>query len=372
MRWGTAAMVAAAAVGAGTAAVLLLGRKASDGVVRPGRAEPGADADLRVHDLAPGGVVITRSTATARPGRYALEWRDGGHAVVGEVLGTGPQTVTRRLEQVDGGSLQIGDKVELTPRVYVGDPRSAHGLGYTDTVAEGELGALPAWYVDGKRGTWVILVHGPGADRTQALPVLPVLHALQLPSLTVSYRGDAGAPPSPDRLGHFGETEWQDVDAAIRLALDSGAGRVILYGWSVGATMVLQAAARTAWPEAVAGLVLDSPVLDWPQTVRRERAKAGVPAALAELGALAAEGRSRVDLAGFARLASGADLHVPTLLLHSPADSIAPWDAAARLADLRGDLVSLHPVPRAEHAALWNADPAGYAETLRRWLTPLL
>lgn len=29
-------------------------------------------------------------------------------------------------------------------------------------------------------------------------------------------------------------------------------------------------------------------------------------------------------------------------------------------------------MPDAEHAALWNADPDGYAETLRRWLTPLL
>ncbi|BFV56721.1 alpha/beta fold hydrolase [Kitasatospora sp. CMC57] len=365
-------MVAAAAVGAGTAAVLLLGRRASDGVVRPGRALPGAGADLRVHDLAPGGVVLTRSTATTRPGRYALEWPDGGHAVVGEVLGTGPQTVTRRLEQVDGGSLRIGDQVELTPRVYVGDPRSALGLDHRDTTVIGELGDLPAWYVDGTRGTWVILVHGPGTDRSQALPVLPLLHRLRLPSLSITYRGDQGAPSSPDRLGHFGETEWQDVEAAIQLAMESGAGRVILYGWSVGATMVLQAAARTAWSEKVAGLVLDSPVLDWSQTVRRERARSGVSAALAELGALAAEGRSRVDLAGFARLASGADLDMPTLLLHSPADSIAPWDAAARLADLRGDLVSLHAIPRAEHAALWNADPTGYTETLRRWLTPLL
>ncbi|MFI5533126.1 alpha/beta hydrolase family protein [Kitasatospora sp. NPDC051853] len=372
MRWGTAAMVAAAVVGAGGAAVLLIGRRASQGVVRPGRPEPGSAPELRVHDLAPGGVVITRSTSTSLPGRYALEWPNGGHAVVGEVLATGPQTVTRRLEGVDGGSLDPGTKVELTPRVLTGDPRSALGIDHTDTIAVGEYGDLPAWYTPGKRGTWVLLVHGPGADRTQALPVIPTLRALELPTLTVTYRGDQGAPEPPDGLSHFGETEWEDVEAAIRLALESGAGRVILYGWSTGATMVLQAAARSAWRESIAGLVLDSPVLDWSRTVRRERALAGVPAAVAELGALAAEGRTGVDLAGFARLASGTDLHVPTLLLHSPDDSIAPWSAAARLADLRGDLVSLHPVPHAEHAALWNAAPTPYTETLRRWLTPLL
>jgi pimeloyl-ACP methyl ester carboxylesterase len=97
-----------------------------------------------------------------------------------------------------------------------------------------------------------------------------------------------------------------------------------------------------------------------------------VPAPLAELGALAAQGRSKVDLAGFARLAEGADLQMPTLLLHSPDDGVAPWRAAERLADLRSDMVSLHRVPGAEHAALWNADPDGYTETLRRFLTPLL
>ncbi|GAA0697627.1 alpha/beta fold hydrolase [Kitasatospora atroaurantiaca] len=370
MRWGTAAAVAAAAVGAGAAA-LLLGRKVSDRVVRPSVTGPGA-ATLRVHDLSPGRVALTRAPETVRPGRYALEWRGGGHAVVGEVLRTDVQTVTRRLERVDGGTLDLATEVKVTPWVYRGDPGSALGLEYGEAVVNGELGPLPAWYVPGVRGTWVILVHGPGADRTQALPVLPLLHSLRLHSLTITYRGDRGAPESPDGLGHFGETEWRDVEAAVRFALENGAGQVILYGWSLGATMGLQAAARSSWRESVSGLVLDSPVLDWPATVRRESVRAGVPAPLAELGALAAQGRTKVDLAGFARLARGTDLHVPALLLHSPTDGIAPWKAAERLADLRYDLVSLHPVPDAEHAALWNADPDGYAETLRRWLTPLL
>ncbi|MDH6126110.1 alpha/beta hydrolase [Kitasatospora sp. GP82] len=374
MRWGTVAVTAATAVGAigaGVAAVLL-GRKASERMVRPGPAQPGAGARLRVHGLAAGQVTLTRAPQTIRPGRYALEWPSGGHAVVGKVLGTDIQTVTRVLERTDSGTLGVGTEVELTPRVHIGDPASALGLAFTETAAEGELGLLPAWYVPGMRGTWVILVHGPGADRTQALPVLPLLHGLKLPTLTVTYRGDAGAPASPDGLGHFGETEWRDVESAIRLALEGGAGRVILYGWSLGATMCLHTAARSAWRESVSGLVLDSPVIDWSASVRRESVRAGIPSVLAELAALAAEGRTKVDLAGFARLADGTDLHVPTLLLGSRADGIAPIAAARRLADRRVDLVSLHEIPGAEHAQLWNADPDGYAETLRRWLVPLL
>jgi fermentation-respiration switch protein FrsA (DUF1100 family) len=51
---------------------------------------------------------------------------------------------------------------------------------------------------------------------------------------------------------------------------------------------------------------------------------------------------------------------------------VAPFAAARRLAEGRDDLVSLHTVPDAAHAALWNADPAAYTEELRRFLTPLL
>ncbi|MDH6578456.1 alpha/beta fold hydrolase [Kitasatospora sp. MAP5-34] len=371
MRWGTAAIVAAATVGTGVA-VLLLGRKVSERVVHLEGAEPAATVALRVHALGAGRVTLSRTPETARPGRYALEWGRDGHAVIGEILRTDVQTVTRRLERADSGTLDVGTEVRLTPRVYLGNPESALGLEYIETASDGELGSLPAWYTAGVRGTWVVLVHGPGADRSQALPVLPVLKSLLLPTLTVTYRGDEGAPASPDGLGHFGETEWRDIEAAIRLALTSGAGKVILYGWSLGATVALQAAARSDWRESVAGLVLDSPVLDWPATVRQEVVRSGVPAPLAGLGALAAQGRAKVDLASFARLADGADLHAPTLLLHSPADDFAPYAAAERLAHLREDVVSLHPVAGADHAALWNADPAGYTETLRRWLTPLL
>ncbi|WP_329568674.1 alpha/beta hydrolase [Kitasatospora sp. NBC_01266] len=375
MRWGTAVAAATAvAAGAGLAA-LLIGRRVSDLSLRPDPAEDGelrGEPVLRVHEVDTREVTLTRTVAAARRGRYALDW-PGGHAVVGEVLRTGQQTVTRRLELTAGGPLTAGTEVELSPRVLRGDPGSACGLDYMDVLVDGELGALPAWYVPAVRGTWVIAVHGRLADRRQALPALPVLRRLNLPALVVSYRGDQGAPPSPDGIGHFGETEWHDVEAAIRFAKEAGAGRIVLYGWSVGAATVLRTAAESHYRDQLAGLILDSPVLDWSASVRGVAARAGLPGALAgRLGSLAAEGRTGVDPADFARLADGAELDVPTLLLHSPQDTVAPFAAARRLADLRPDLVSLRGIPDAGHAALWNADPRGYEEALRRFLTPLL
>ncbi|MQS14585.1 hypothetical protein F7Q99_20520 [Streptomyces kaniharaensis] len=371
MRWGTAAVVAAAAVGAGVA-VVVIGRRASDRIVHPETAVVPQSRPVRVRSVAAGRITFTRSAESLRPGRWAVEWDDNGHAVVDDILGSDEQGVTRRLVRADRGTLVPGTEVRFTPRVHLGDPTSALGLHYAETTVDGELGALPAWRLDGKRGTWVILVHGPGADRQQALAVLPVLDRLALPALAVTYRGDQGAPASPGGLGHFGETEWRDVESAVRLALDSGAGRVVLYGWSLGATMCLQTAARSAWAYAVRGLVLDSPVLDLPATARRGAARAGYTGAAAELGALAAEGRTGVDLADFTRIAEGADLRAPTLVLHSPDDPVAPFRAAEHLAASRPDVVSLHSFAGADHTALWNSAPAHYTELLRRWLTPLL
>ncbi|WP_377268836.1 alpha/beta hydrolase family protein [Peterkaempfera sp. SMS 1(5)a] len=370
MRRGTVVAVVAASVAGAAGAALLAGRVVSEISLRPRRVGSGAGV-LRVHSTAAGRVALTRTPQSTRRGTYAVEW-PGGHAVVGEVLETTSQTVVRRLERVDGTPPTAGTKVRLTPQVLTGDPRTALGLDFVETWVRGELGPMPAWYVPGIRDMWVIAVHGPGADRQQVLPVLPLLHSFKLPVLAITYRNDDGAPPSPDGIGHFGETEWRDVEAAIRLALQDGARHVLLYGWSLGATMALQAAARSSWSDTVRGLVLDSPVLDWHSTVRRQATRRGVPAALAELGVRAAEGRSGVDVDALDRLSRGDSLHVPTLLVHGPDDTVTSAAAAERLAGSREDLVTLHTVPGAEHTAMWNADPRGYEEALRRFLTPLV
>lgn len=371
MRRGTVAALAAAsaAVAAGAAAVAA-GRVVSDLSLSPRAADPASATGLRVHATAAGRVALSRAPESARPGTWALEW-PGGHAVVGDVLDTTAQTVVRRLERVDRGTLATGGTVRISPRVHEGDPGSALGLRFSDTTVRGELGPMPAWYVPGLRDLWVIAVHGLGTDRVQVLPVLPVLDDFKLPVIVPTYRNDDGAPRSPDGMRHYGQTEWRDVEAAIRLALDSGAERILLYGWSLGATMALQAATQSSWREAVRGLVLDSPILDWRGTVRRQATRRGVPAPLAELGARAAEGRSGVDREAFTRLARGEGLRVPTLVVHGPGDTVTPWQASRRLAERRPDLVTLREVPEAEHAAMWNADPHHYEEALRRFLTPL-
>ncbi|MFJ3201069.1 alpha/beta hydrolase family protein [Streptomyces sp. NPDC086989] len=370
----TAAALATTLVGAGAAAVAA-GRYAADAALRhePGRPLPGGPR-LTVHAAGSGRITLTRSLASLRPGTYGLT-APGVHAAVGPVLDGAaqhPDTVVRRLLAVTHGSLGPGARVTLTPQVYAGNPRTALGLDHADVDVPGELGALPAWFVPGARDTWVITVHGLGATREHPMVVMPFLHGQRMPVLDLAYRGDLGAPASPDGLGHLGESEWRDVDAAIRYALRYGARRVVLHGWSTGAAMALHAAERSALADRISGLVLDSPVLDWHTTLRALVAARRTPAPLVPFAVRAAEGRAGL---GADHRPPGTDpgaLRIPVLIYHGPDDTLAPWEPSRRLAAARPDLVTLRTVREAPHGAMWNADPAGYEEALRRFLTPLM
>jgi pimeloyl-ACP methyl ester carboxylesterase len=365
------AAAATTALGAGGAA-LAAGRYGSGFALKPALAGPAREGLVTVHRVTADRVVLTRTPATARPAVYGLSGA-GVHATVGEVTDSAAHTVTRELLATGKGELRTGAFVRLTPQAYTGDPRSALGLDFADVHITGELGLMPAWLLSAPRGTWVIAVHGVGATREQLLPVLPALHRrFRLPVLVPAYRNDPGAPASPDGLAHLGDTEWQDLDAAMRYAVERGAQRLVLYGWSTGAAMALRALHQSPVRERVRGLVLDSPVLDWRSAITAAVRARGLPGVLAPLAVRAAEGRTGLHTGRHAEIARPARFTVPTLLVHGPDDTFAPWTVSRELAELRPETVNLHTVPGAPHTGMWNVDPKQYEETLRRFLTPLM
>ncbi|WP_030908958.1 alpha/beta hydrolase [Streptomyces sp. NRRL F-5126] len=376
MRPATATAAAVTTViGVGAAAALAAGRYASDAALkaRPRKPLP-TDAKLTVHAAGKDRVTLTRGLASLRPGTYGLQG-PGVHAAFGPVLegaDRSADTVVRRLERVSLGRLTPGTRVRLTPEVYAGDPASALGLDHREVRVPGELGDAPAWFVPGARDTWAICVHGLGTTRNQAMNVMPFLTQRRFPVLALSYRGDAGAPRPREGLGHLGESEWRDLDEAIGFALRSGARRVILHGWSTGATMALRCVSGSSRKHKISGLILDSPVLDWRATLRALASAHRTPAPVVPLAVRAAQGRTGLDGERTPGTLFPRDLQVPTLIVHGPGDRIAPWDASRAAARARPDIVSLHTVPDAPHAAMWNAGPDAYEEALRRFITPLM
>ena len=186
-----------------------------------------------------------------------------------------------------------------------------------------------------------------------------------LTSLVVTYRNDGEGPTTGSGRSTLGATEVDDVRAAVHYALAHGASRVILFGWSMGAAIALQLAADPELRGIVAGLVLESPVLDWVSTIKANCKRSGLPAWTGALAVPWLDNRqlsrvtgldAPVGLRRFDWITRADELAAPTLILHGSADTSAPIGVAARLRDRRPDLVQLERFD-ADHTMTWNSDP---------------
>ncbi len=365
------ALVAAAGV-----VVLGLARR----VVTPGKRA--TDTEILSVDTGAQTIELTRTPDTELPGRYGL-FTTGtlGYVKLGAVLSADSTRVRRKLlTQVDPGA-RI-DRAAAFSGWYFSSPRELH-LPWESVLIGTPNGACPAWLFPAPAaaeasGTWVIQIHGRGVTRAECLRAVPVFHALGMANLVVSYRNDGEAPRSKGGSYALGASEWRDVDAAISYALRHGAERVLLMGWSMGGALALQAAVSSAHREAIVGLVLDSPVVDW-RTVLRYQAKgmgvrAPFPALAMDLlsspvtarfgGAEEAIPFDRLDM-----VARADELTVPVLILHSDDDGFVPADASHALADARPDIVTMPVFAGARHTKLWNYDQTGWTTAITEWVS---
>lgn len=309
-------------------------------------------------------VLLRRDRATELAGAYGLAW-PGGHAVVGPVLHHDDDTVLRRLERVQFGTPTPGPCA--LDHIEVGDPRSALGLDFEDAVLDSDAGALPAWWLRGERSdTWVLLAHGYGGSLVSALSFLPIVTGAGYSALVVSYRNDPGAPASADQRYHLGADEWRDLDAGVAFALAHGARRVVLYGWSMGGAIALAALEHSAQRAAVAGLILDAPVLDWASVIRHVGRRVPAPLValvLARLGALIGAPLGALD-----RLASADQLDRPVLCFHGERDELVPVAHSRLFASRAPELVELVVDARAGHVGCFNVDPDAYGARIQDFL----
>jgi pimeloyl-ACP methyl ester carboxylesterase len=323
---------------------------------------------LAVH-TSNGVLVLGQGPDAAEPGTFRLAWR-GGQATVGAVLSSTKTTVTRRISAIRG-RLTRDEHVGIEPDAYTGNPLSALHLKFSTVPVPTPLGAMPAWYLPGRRSTWVILIHGLGGSRADTLPAMPTLHALGYPMLAISYRNDIGAPRSPDRHSHLGATEWHDLAAAVDYALGHGASAVVLYGYSLGAAMALTVARDPSLRPHIRAMVLDSPLLDWPATLDYAAARDGIPQPFAALTETLLSWRAGIDYAQLDQLDHEQQLRAPVLLFQGSADTVVPPQLAAELARGRPDLVTYVAVPGADHVSAIDTDPRLYKAALVRFLAAL-
>ena len=314
-----------------------------------------------------------------RYARGAVE-AGSGRLLVGPVTGettndAGERIVTRPILEVEGTPPSVGDTAHWDTW-YFSTPMQ-RGIEVEEVTFPAPLGELGAWLVETEGATrWAIVVHGRAAERREAVRILPALSAAGLTSLVIDYRNDEGAPADPSGHYRFGDTEWEDVDAAIDWAVAQGAQDVVLVGLSTGgaisASTYLHRGGRR-----IAALVFDAPILDFGSTIDLGAADRDlipgtglpIPGSLVATAKWAAGLRWDIDWDRRRWEHWLADLDVPVLLIHGTDDETVPFSSSEEFATAHPDLVTFVPYEGVGHVRAWNEDPEGYEKLVTDWLS---
>ena len=323
--------------------------------------------DLCTLGLAP---TANRNSPLIYEGLWGLEW-EGGYGQIGRWLKHGGDRVTCTFYPRPDRP-RPGELARVDFYTFPGDPWEAFGIPYEEVGYSSALGNFPAWYIEGTLDTWVVMVHGRGAPLREHLRLLPELNGLGLPVLAITYRNDQGAPASPDGFHRFGETEWQELESAVKYAIGRGARSVVLLGYSMGGGIVANFMHRSPLKDRVRGLVLDSPMLDLNLIVRNGARQFGLLYLLTPIGKLMSSLRFGLDWSSLDYVRNADQLTVPVLLFHGRDDQITPIETSERFANQLSDLVTFVRFEEANHTCSWNKDPEGYGEKLRSFLDSIV
>jgi hypothetical protein len=325
-------------------------------------------ADIVLLDAGDDRVSIPADRRTIRPGQWGLGFPDG-YAEVGDIVAEAGGVVTRGLIASEG-SFASGERAVWDRMAFAG-PES-RGIEYREVLLDGPLGTMPAWVTEGDSDTWVVFVHGAGADRREALRALPTVIGLGHPTITMAYRNDPGAPESTSGRHGFGRNEWNDVETAVEYAFAADASKVVLVGFGTGGSIASVFMSHSHLADRVAALVLDAPVLDAGVLVDRIARDDKVPGFIVAWSRAMASFRFGVEWSALDHIQSAGEISIPVLLFHGGADEYAPVASSREYAHLIGDLATLMVVDGAGHGEAWNFDPTAYEAALADFLQRVL
>lgn len=318
-------------------------------------------------------VTVPRTSATQAPGRYALTHKSGATHVVGEIVAIQRNTVTRRVVSSRGTFPKAKTRASWTGQIISG-PGS---LGeHTDVSFRTPHGIAQGWLLGAPSGrtagTWAIHIHGIRSSRAGALRSVPATQQVDATSLVLSFAG-FDKPEGRRPAATLGQNESDDVLAAVKFALESGATDVVLVGWSMGATAALLAAERE--PDPIAGLILIDPATNWPAILRAAARRSKLPAFAGDLAGLALRFRVSSRLAGSPHpvrvdqldWTGSRRVSIPTLTIHSSGDQDIPLEISRKFERAQAPLVSLVELEAAPHCAEYNVNPARFEAAITTW-----
>ncbi|MGN7971068.1 alpha/beta hydrolase family protein [Microbacterium sp. 22296] len=312
------------------------------------------------------------------PGVYGLRFDDGLHLPVGDVVRVDRDRVIRRI-LVRPQGLADGEATAAWTSQNIGAPEDVGPTRHV-AVALRRGGTAEAWEIGDREraaGRWTIHVHGLRSSRNGALRSAPATTDAGWMSLVVSYAGDEECAPADALPSSLGTREWRDVDDAIAYAVASGAREIVLVAWSMGGTIAMLALEQSPHREAIVGLVLVAPALDWPRVVDNAVVSAHLPRTVAAasmrvlgsrlgaraLGLVEAVDAHALTWVGDSRPGPG----VPTLIVHSRVDPVVPFSGSAAFVERHPD-AELVAFDATGHCNEANQEPERFHDTIAGWL----
>lgn len=304
-----------------------------------------------------------------------LQWFGGFGQVTG-LVDSRLDTVIRQFTVFEGERPNVGDQVFVDHLAFRGDPATAHGIAFDEVTVPGPLGSMPAWHIDGRSDTWVVMVHDRGdRGREEFLRIIPAVQRAGFPMLVTSYRNDDDAPSTDGRRHTYGIDEAADLEAAVQFALDRGASDVVVFGHGAGGSIALSFVYDSPLADSVAGLILEAPVTDIERQIYEDTSELTIPGTQVELprqmtwlALRLSERRWGLDFDDADYLVRSGELPVPTLLIRNGADETVNPDQTSDLSSRRSDVVTVEDFPTAGHGRAWNVDPERYEQIVTDWL----
>ena len=278
----------------------------------------------------------------------------------------------RVLRKITDNVPEVGTPVSLSG--WLGSTPEHFGYAHryhNVTLPNGTTG----WLFPNNGDKWVIHVHGRRAMMGETLRNLEQFESLGFNQLTISMSTD----PKPYGLGvkvsRLGQTEWTEIEDAVRFAIAAGAKDILLFGWSQGSLISSQFLINSSKTDLVRGAIFDSPLLDYRTTMRFQAQRGGydtvlgdrVIDAIRDSKAIRLVGYSNVDVDEISLVKEKKLPAIPVLVLYSMNDGHVAIADVHRFAEINPG-VSLYEIPNARHCRLYNEDKNAYQAAISAWL----
>jgi fermentation-respiration switch protein FrsA (DUF1100 family) len=252
------------------------------------------------------------------------------------------------------------------PRHWSDGPSpAARGWTYRDvSFTDSDRLVLRGWWIPGTRHQTVVMVHGWTSSRQEPMGKSGYLHDAGYNLLVFDLRGHGASDGSYTTLGWL---EPDDVRAAVRFARTQDPGPVALLGYSMGASIVVEAAADGVDVRAV---VEDSGFASLADVIRftftRHTLLPASPFADPMLALSAAD--LGVDPERIRPVDAAARLSRPLLAIVGTADALVPPAQGHALFEAARGPKELLVVAGAGHTGAYDRAPGLYARTVLDFL----